>query len=354
MDKIKLKKYMLYALISTFLGNNVACSSQQEPVEITEEEDFSINIGTSQFPKIIKETLESSGLSVEDLNNFLMEQSNLQTKDLKNEKKSPLTAGDYLEEIQKALDKYDITIKELKESLSKNEYAIPTKSTMREDLESGMGTTSYINKLSISYDKSYPENFEYIENNYGPYIEQVSRIYGLSSSLLKAIYSQEFGIKTNNIGQIEESIWNHQTITAYNFETNEYETIKINDDCFFDPYQNIKISSMILQREIYNLNGHILAGIQGYNYGSDVVKNRIKKYAKDNGLSIENILCDQSNLDWLDYIKIYKNGEFGDPNYIEHVLSHIEEDNYSLYIALPNQDMNYIEIIRNKEKEYTK
>lgn len=212
------------------------------------------------------------------------------------------------------------------------------------------------NTIHISYDEEDTEYYEYINDNYGEYIENVCTTYGLDPLLFKALAAQEYGIEDNNIVQLSRPIWLEQTITAYNFDTKSYDTILIDDSYFKNPEKNILAGVMILQQDISYFKGNILMGLQSYNYGITATMKCVKEYAEAKDLQVEDVINDHYNIGWIDYVEEYKDGEYADNKYIYNVLENISYPQYSLYSLnedntenkLIIKNLNKIKIIHNK------
>lgn len=95
---------------------------------------------------------------------------------------------------------------------------------------------------------------------YAETIEKYSKKFGVDKELVCAMVAQESGgdqyahnfDKSYGLMAIERNIWENNTITVYNFETNEYETIKINyNKVIKDADYNLMIGTAILQEYFY-------------------------------------------------------------------------------------------------------
>lgn len=178
-------------------------------------------------------------------------------------------------------------------------------------------------------DRTDSDKFINTKKNYGSIIEKVSLEYGLDPSVMLAIATQESGVHNINsngpaIGlmQIEKSVWNNQDISAFNYNTNSYETQHITTEKLKDLEFNIRVSCMIFQKCLKETNYNIPVAIQMYNYGYGNIIKTMKLYYGDN-INYNEIINDKNN-SWLDARNQIK---VGDKNYLEHVLSYIEDDN---------------------------
>ncbi len=187
---------------------------------------------------------------------------------------------------------------------------------------------------TIDEDTTYFLDYEDRSNNdyqiyekYGLYIDKYSKMYGLDPNLVMAIITQENKNNLKNYSNIGghglmqvESIWNNCEVTAYNFDTNNFEKqiININEINNNDEY-GIKIGCMIFNN-YYNyicnnfsnkLNKKecLIATIFGYNKGIGIVSK-----------------CIQNSSNFNECIDLIKSSNGGDNEYIEHVLSYLKDD----------------------------
>lgn len=145
--------------------------------------------------------------------------------------------------------------------------------------------------------------------------------YGIDKTLLCAIAAQESSGKqsASNNGKsfglmaIEKSQWENQTVKAYNFETKEYETIKIDyDKVINDADYNVMIGTAIFQQYFYaTVNSGLIPDeellaytAQRYNMGPKCMQDILK-----------------SGMHWMEGRKFE---ESGDKEYFENVFSRLE------------------------------
>lgn len=169
-------------------------------------------------------------------------------------------------------------------------------------------------KLRIT--KAYYENI----------ITKISNEYGIDPQIMIAIATQEMGIHEIDenapaIGlmQIEKNIWNNETITAFNYEKLDFETIKVTEEKLKDLEFNIRTGCMIFQQCLKNSNYNLCVAIQMYNYGYGNTKKVLKQCYGEN-FDLSNIMDNE----WLEY---RMNINEGDSLYLEHILSYIENLN---------------------------
>ena len=117
---------------------------------------------------------------------------------------------------------------------------------------------------------------------YLPIFEKYGRIYGIDPYLLVAKSATESGGNPNSnngaaIGlmQIENTV---TKVEAFNHETKSVEKVNVVRGNLFDPDYNIKIGTMEMAEKAKQAQYNILAGIQGYNYGTGGLRSTIQYY----------------------------------------------------------------------------
>ena len=177
------------------------------------------------------------------------------------------------------------------------------------------------------------EKYQSTKENYFNLIEKYATEYGLDPMLMLAIATQERGVHSETVDpggglglfqiQIEGGWnWDNETITAYNFRTNEEETITITKDKVRNLEFNIKCGCILFQNALREQNYNIPRAIQCYNYGSAYMDQVIRECCKDTGYSRSDI-SDPTNLIWTNYRNVIKNG---DNRYLENVLRYLPND----------------------------
>lgn len=212
--------------------------------------------------------------------------------------------------------------------ISEDEDFVSKPSSVPEDMLLDAEEDNCIN-VSISYeDRSETDKAKRTEAWYGETIRKYAEKYGLDPRIVIAIATQERGIHSEEMDlggatglmQIQNDIWRNQELTAYNYETESYETIVVNEDRLSDVYYNIRVGCMVFQNCMDYMDNNVFAAIQCYNMGNGNMRKILKAYSKDTGKSIQEILSDISDCGWLKYRDIIK---VGDQEYLENVLSWI-------------------------------
>lgn len=182
-------------------------------------------------------------------------------------------------------------------------------------------------------DLTNSEKYQSAKENYFNLIEKYATEYGLDPMLMLAIATQERGVHSETVDpdgglglfqiQIEGGWnWDNETISAYNFRTNEEETITITKDKVRNLEFNIKCGCILFQNALREQNYNIPRAIQCYNYGSAYMDQVISECCRDTGYS-RNDISDPTNLIWTNYRNIIKNG---DNRYLENVLRYLPND----------------------------
>ena len=157
--------------------------------------------------------------------------------------------------------------------------------------------------------------------------------YGLDPMLVMAIGTHERGVHSDTIdaggglGLFQIQVkggwnWLGRSITAYNFDTEEYETEMITLEKAQDVYTNMKLACMMLQDLLRTYNYNVAESVMAYNYGTTNVDKVLNYCSNDTGFT-RGELNQMDNLEWLKYRDIIGGG---DPNYLENVFKYIPND----------------------------
>lgn len=183
-------------------------------------------------------------------------------------------------------------------------------------------------------DRSSSDKATLARELYTDVITRNANTYGLPSNLMLAIGTQERGTHSTEVSpgggfglfQIQvENGWNWvgKSITAYNYDLGQMETIvvcqredgTIDVNMLADLEYNTKVACMITAYDLAYCDYDIIAALQTYNSGTSVMSLK-KEYGED----------------WVNH----RENLPGDPEYIEHVLSYIPEDNSLLQYKDPS------------------
>lgn len=191
-----------------------------------------------------------------------------------------------------------------------------------------------VKTIHLDYEDWSSSNKAYITRSYySEMITKYANMYGIDPDLVIAVATQESrdGIHTpvmdpggaTGLMQIQNSVWVGNNVSAYNFETGEVETLSVTKERIEDVSYNIRIGCMILQNTMEYMHYNTLAGIQCYNMGYGNMMKILNTCSKETGRSVDEILKDVNNTDWMNYRKIITVGE---KKYVERVLAWMGED----------------------------
>ena len=111
-------------------------------------------------------------------------------------------------------------------------------------------------------------------------------------------YYNGFGV---GICQLEEP--SGQEITAFNYATNQEETIYETLENALDKKTNIKIGIMRYQNVLEKYHGNERLALQSYNFGYGLVDLIVQIYADEKGISFSDVVDNYEDTGWLKYVK---------------------------------------------------
>lgn len=180
--------------------------------------------------------------------------------------------------------------------------------------------------VKLNYSDESDEKKAYIAKSYyGETITKYAKQYGVDPIVMIAIATQERGIHSDqkDIGgatglmQIQNGSWVGKPLTAFNYNTNQKETIIVNEDDLSNVYYNIKVGCMIFQNNMREMKNNVIAAIQCYNMGYPNMEKILETYSNKTGKSMDEILLDINDYGWLDCRSAV---EVGDTEYVENVV----------------------------------
>lgn len=189
----------------------------------------------------------------------------------------------------------------------------------REDNDKVIDFNFYCDSRVDFGDLAKTRRYKNIFNTYG-------NIYGIDPNLLIAQATQESGgdISVNfnqpdiGIMQIEWEAWVGEKISAYNYKTRKFDTVKITKDNLCDLDSHIKIATMILQSNInatYEF-GYKLKKIPE----TDILAYSLQRYNMGAGTMIKLLNMGGNWKNNRDYFDI------GDPEYFENVMNNLDNN----------------------------
>ena len=282
------------------------------------------------------------------INQFSTEVKNIQnTKNIDNKTYESIFEPQTFDDSLKAVSK-DITVSDndayfVSTSTKKMEETEPQITTPEEETvsiaprDSIEEETSEITPISVDVNAVYDKGINDRTNPFIDIIKQYAARRGISPELLYDIVSQEYGGDGYNLMHVVFDSWKDQVITSYNFDKNMLETVVLTDEPakyngkadiiitredLKNKKTNLAVGAIILQYSLAYFDYNIPLGIQAYNNGIGGVNKIIDAASKNTGMSEEEIK-DTMEPVWMDYTDVV---EFGDKNYFENVVKHIDED----------------------------
>lgn len=180
------------------------------------------------------------------------------------------------------------------------------------------------NNFSYYYDEEMNKATFDNASEYMDTFKKYEAIYGIDANLLCAIGAQESsGVHLNysangaSYGIMGvEYIWEDASLTAYNFETNSYETITVDFSRITDLDYNIKIGAMIFQDCFYGTLNNNADTIDK----SEQLAFTLQKYNMGPG-NMDSVLSLGPN--WIDNREVARGG---DKQYFEHIFSKLDNN----------------------------
>ena len=184
---------------------------------------------------------------------------------------------------------------------------------------------------------------EYLNSERGNLIHRYSSDYGIDANIVAAICEQESSLNHEQhtpggafyngygVGAMQLESPAGEKITAYNYNTGNYDTIYETMDNACDESTNIQIGCMVLQNNLRHYDGNLAYAIQAYNYGQgmmDLIINRMQKDGVDtNDYNMLLKYIDDVHNNPSKYIDGWTENKYGDGKYLKHVLSHCPTKN---------------------------
>ena len=196
----------------------------------------------------------------------------------------------------------------------------------REDNDKVIDFNFYCDSRVDFGDLAKTRRYKNIFNTYG-------NIYGIDPNLLIAQATQESGgdISVNfnqpdiGIMQIEWKVWIGDKISAYNYKTRKFDTVKITKDNLCDLDSHIKIATMILQSNInatYKF-GYKLKKIPE----TDILAYSLQRYNMGAGTMIKLLNKEkETGKDWKSNRSVDPQENGGDPEYFENVMKNLDNN----------------------------
>ncbi len=174
---------------------------------------------------------------------------------------------------------------------------------------------------------------EYVQDHYKNIISELSKTYAIDERILQCLFAQEskkhVPIVNDNgaigISQIQYNWHVNNKHTLYRTD-GTIETFTATDDVLRDLVGNMKTGISILQQCLQKYKGNLFLSLQAYNYGDGAIDECLNITSSKTGQTVEEIIRNPYNLTWLETVQEYKDGRYGDPNFVENVLSRFSKD----------------------------
>lgn len=186
---------------------------------------------------------------------------------------------------------------------------------------------------------------DFLSSSEGQLIYKYAEQYGVDPNIMASIAMQETTLNHNacipggdmysgyGVGLMQLESPSGEEVSAYNYNTGEWETEYITMDNACNIETNIKIGCMMFQNKLKENNGNILLSIQSHNYGQGMIDMMMNNLYGDNA---DNVKRDYSNISWLSevqnihnnpgmYLEGWNESGYGDGNYLENVLKFCPE-----------------------------
>ncbi len=187
---------------------------------------------------------------------------------------------------------------------------------------------------------------EIVYSNRGAIIMNVGHTYGIDPYLLMAkglaesnldheaccpdgIYYNGYGV-----GAFQLELPEGQIVKAWNYETESEDTLSITMENAINFSINAQAAAMYLQNRINLYDGNLYLALQSYNYGEEMMRVVIHDYAKQMGITEEDVKNNVNDLGWL---KIVEDVHRNPNNYY-----------YRVFIGLDEKDPQVIAKAREK------
>ena len=154
--------------------------------------------------------------------------------------------------------------------------------------------------FNISFsDRTKDEKAISTRENYYNIISRYAKMYGVDADLMNAIATQEKGVHSNEIDpgggiglmQMQYDVWVGNDVSAYNFDTKSWETLRVTDNNIRELDTNIKMACMYFQNCLVNMNYNVPAALCAYNWGTGGAQEKIRSYSQERGLALDEVLA---------------------------------------------------------------
>lgn len=229
----------------------------------------------------------------------------------------------------KVNQEYDQMMNELKEV----EENYNETSNTNEIIEEKPSDIAYIRYDDLTDSDTYIGAYE----EYYTIVEKYANKWGISPNIIMAMLTQESAGKQSNLMQIQFDSWIDGVLTEYDFVNERYQSIVLTDnpemyegknitvitrEDLQNKVTNISVACVILRHCLEKMDYNILASIQAYNLGWPNMNTVLKTTSENTGLSVDELLSDQTNTEFTNYTYIVN---CGDSNYVSNVVRYLTD-----------------------------
>ena len=245
---------------------------------------------------------------------------------------TPSTSITYETENDNFNDKYDINEQSFDSKVSINDQSFNTEIVLDEISEENYDFSTRLNQtnqilsgvvnncqdipLSTSINEySISRITDFINSSDGKYCFEMCDQFGIDPYTFLCLMFCESSLNHEDtipggkfyngfgVGICQLETPNGQEITAFNYSTNQEETIYETMDNAINKRTNIKIGIMRYQKVLERYHGNEKLALQSYNYGYGLVDLIATIYADEKGISFDDVLNNYSDTGWLKYVK---------------------------------------------------
>ena len=170
---------------------------------------------------------------------------------------------------------------------------------------------------------------DFINSNSGQYCFDICEQFGIDPYLFVSLMMKESSLNHQDtlpggqyyngcaVGICQLETPQGQEITAFNYSTNQEETIYETMDNAIDENCNIKMGIMRFQNVLAKYKGNQYLALQSYNYGQGLVDLIVCVYADEIGSTYDEVVANYNDVNWLKYVEQVHNDPIGFANSID-------------------------------------
>ena len=187
---------------------------------------------------------------------------------------------------------------------------------------------------------------DFLSSPTGQLVYKYASDYGVDPNIMASIAMQETTLNHDacipggemysgyGVGLMQLESPSGEAVTAYNYNTNEWDTEYVTMDNACNLETNIKIGCMMFQKKLKENCGNVFLATQSHNYGQGMIDMMMNNLY---GNAANEVMQDYSNASWITeienihnnpgmYISDWNESGYGDGKYLEHVFGHCPVD----------------------------